>query len=535
VTIRNNTADLNGRWGILSGFSDDRLIENNVTSRSQVEHGIYVSNSGDRPVIRGNVSWGNRANGIHMNGDLSQGGDGLISNALVEGNTIYENGRGGGSGINCDGVQDSRIQNNLLFDNHASGISLYRIDGGDGSRNNVIAHNTIVQAADARWAINIQNASTGNRLRNNILYNQHSFRGSISLSADSLPGFASDFNVVMERFTLDDGGSVLTLAQWRSATAQDTHSLVASPAQLFVSAAGHDYHLIASSPARDAGLTLAEVARDIAGTPRPVGSASDIGAFELADATLVAAVLPSSRSVQVNVPATAFATVIASGPGAPTGCTIAAATTAQLAYTYQTTNPATNAVTGTPNAPFSMAPGSFQTFVLGLTPTAPFPPTDVPFNVQCANTGPAAIISGLNTLLMSASDTPVPDIVALGVTMTHDGIVNIPGLSGVGAFAVGTVNMGTGGSIVVSATTGAATLPVSILVCQTDPATGVCITGMASTVLTTIPAGATPTFAVFVTGLGNVPFNPAVHRVFVRFTDAGGVVRGATSVAIRTQ
>jgi hypothetical protein len=78
-------------------------------------------------------------------------------------------------------------------------------------------------------------------------------------------------------------------------------------------------------------------------------------------------------------------------------------------------------------------------------------------------------------------------------------------------------------------------LPVSILVCQTDPATGVCITGMASTVLTTIPGGATPTFAVFVTGLGNVPFNPAVNRVFVRFTDAGGGVRGATSVAIRTQ
>src|SRR6185436_2358594 len=110
--------DLNGRWGILTGFSDDILIENNVMSRSQAEHGIYVSNSGDRPVIRDNVVWGNYANGIHMNGDLSQGGDGVISGALVERNVIYENGRGGGSGINGDGVRDSRIQNNLLFDNH---------------------------------------------------------------------------------------------------------------------------------------------------------------------------------------------------------------------------------------------------------------------------------------------------------------------------------------------------------------------------------------------------------------------------------
>lgn len=40
VTIRGNTGDLNGRWGILTGFSDDLLIENNVMSRSQAEHGI---------------------------------------------------------------------------------------------------------------------------------------------------------------------------------------------------------------------------------------------------------------------------------------------------------------------------------------------------------------------------------------------------------------------------------------------------------------------------------------------------------------
>ena len=115
VIIRGNTGDLNGRWGILTGFSDDILIENNVMSRSQAEHGIYVSNSGDRPVIRRNVVWGNRANGIHMNGDVSQGGDGIITGALVEANTIYDNGLGGGSGINCDGVQSSVFRNNLLY------------------------------------------------------------------------------------------------------------------------------------------------------------------------------------------------------------------------------------------------------------------------------------------------------------------------------------------------------------------------------------------------------------------------------------
>jgi CARDB protein/copper-binding protein NosD len=302
VTIRHNTADLNGRWGIFTGFSDDLLIENNVTSRSQLEHGIYVSNSGDRPVIRGNVSWGNHANGIHMNGDEGQGGDGVIANALVEGNVIYENGRGGGSGINCDGVRDSRIQNNLLFDNHASGISLYRIDGGDGSRNNVVSHNTIVQAADARWAINIRDGSTGNTLYNNILYNQHPWRGSISLSQDSRAGFTSDSNVVMGRFTLDDGNSVLTLAQWRAATGQDLHSIVATPAQLFVDPAADDYHLRDDSPARDAGLTLPEVTVDVEGTPRPGGPVSDIGAYEIAVSAPVPPAQPDLVATSVSNP-----------------------------------------------------------------------------------------------------------------------------------------------------------------------------------------------------------------------------------------
>jgi hypothetical protein len=42
---------------------------------------------------------------------------------------------------------------------------------------------------------------------------------------------------------------------------------------------------------------------------------------------------------------------------------------------------------------------------------------------------------------LSASATPVPDIVALG----NDGIVNIPEANRNGVFAVATVNLGAGG------------------------------------------------------------------------------------------
>ncbi len=284
IVIRNNYIDNMGRWGILTGFSDDVTIEHNVTSRSQIEHGIYVSNSCVNPIVRNNVVWGNNANGIHMNGDVSLGGNGLVLNALVEKNIIYDNGRAGGSGINGDGVQHSKIVNNLLYNNHASGISLYRIDGADGAKNNLVAYNTILMASDGRWALNIQNGSTGNRVRNNVLYNSHSFRGSIDISGDSLTGFTSDHNIVMERFTTD-GGTVLNLAQWRQNTGQDQHSLVALPAALFINAAGNDYHLTATSPARDAGTVLAEVTADREGTVRPMGPTSDIGAYEFRSTT----------------------------------------------------------------------------------------------------------------------------------------------------------------------------------------------------------------------------------------------------------
>jgi parallel beta-helix repeat protein len=278
VTIKNNRTDLNGVWGIFTGFSEDLLIEGNVASRSVQEHGIYVSNSADRPTIRGNTSWGNYANGIHMNGDVSMGGDGIISGALVENNIVFDNGRAGGSGINADGVQDSVFQNNLLYGNHASGISLYRIDGGGGSSGNLVANNTIVGASDSRWALNITDGSTGNTVVNNILYTYHSYRGSITISSDSLAGFTSDYNIVMNRFTTDDGNTVKSLDQWRSATGQDTHSIIATPSQLFVG--GSDYHLSATSPAIDAGTSLRAPSRDLEGNARPSGSGYDIGAYE---------------------------------------------------------------------------------------------------------------------------------------------------------------------------------------------------------------------------------------------------------------
>jgi hypothetical protein len=250
---------------------------------------------------------------------------------------------------------------------------------------------------------------------------------------------------------------------------------------------------------------------------------------------LLAAVLPSSRSVLVGTVATAFATVINRGHNLATACTIAPSSGVAASFHYQTTDPNTNQLTGSSDTPVDIASGGFQSFIIAFIPTQVLASTDALMIFECTNTDPAPINMGLNTLLLSASAIPVPDIVALAATPTNDGIVNVPGATGTGAFAVATVNVGASGSIIASADTGSATLPMNIFLCQTEPSTGQCISAIGSSVTTQINANTTPTFGIFVQGNGNVPFDPAGNRIFIRFRDSGAVTRGSTSVAVRTK
>jgi len=250
---------------------------------------------------------------------------------------------------------------------------------------------------------------------------------------------------------------------------------------------------------------------------------------------LVAAVLPGSRSVQTGAAATAFATIINSASTAVTGCSIAPLISVPATFLYQATDPSTNHLIGTANTPVTIPAGGLGTFLIAFNPTAPFSPTDIFLRFSCANAPPAPAIHGVNDLLLGASATAVPDIVALAATLNNDGIVNIPGAAGTGAFAVATVNVGASGQITASADVGSAATPVVITICETNPTTGGCLAAPATSVTRVIGAGQTPTYGLFVTGHGVVLFDPGVNRVFVRFTDSAAIIRGSTSVATRTQ
>ena len=285
ITVRNCVFANNATWGLFTGFSDDLLIENNECYGSATQHGIYVSNSGDRPTLRGNRCHDNFGSGIQLNADVNiQPGDGIITGALLESNVIYNNGAGGGGAINIDGVQDSVIRNNLLFNNHASGIILFQIDGAEGPRGNLVYHNTIDMPADGRWDLNFLQTTGANVARNNILLTRHSFRGGLRFGdTNDVANTDSDYNV-LTRITPDDN-AILSLAQWQ-AQGYELHSIAGAFSNLFVDTTAGNYHLLANAAAVNLAQSLSSVTADLESNPRPFGGAPDLGCYELSPFTL---------------------------------------------------------------------------------------------------------------------------------------------------------------------------------------------------------------------------------------------------------
>jgi parallel beta-helix repeat protein len=352
VVISNCTCDHNTRWGIFTGFARDLLIENNEASFSAIEHGIYVSNSGDRPTVRGNLVHDNNASGIQLNADPAEmgpdptdpQGDGIIVDALIEQNVIHDNGAAGGAAINLASVRTSLIRNNLLYNNHASGIAGW--DDGDGNQfgtqANRIIGNTIVQPANARFAVDLKDGSINNAVLDNILLNAGP-RGSLDVDPSSQPGLQSDYNIVVNVFS--DDTNFYTLAQWRAfAGGFDAHSILSTAAAVF---APNGYQLAPTSPARDAGTALLDLPTDLLGVTRPQGLQFDIGAYELSAAaasptpTMTAAPSPTHATPSATRSATATRT-----PTATATRTVTASATATPTAVPTTAVPTVHAISG---------------------------------------------------------------------------------------------------------------------------------------------------------------------------------------------
>lgn len=174
LVIRNNTISETQEEGMYLSEVSESLIENNTIRNvglahvGTTGHGIYLANAGSKNTsIRGNTiagpnnSWGEA---IHINGDASVGGNGLVTGLKIESNRLS----GFNNGLSLDGVQDTDIVNNAIVDTHHHGIRGFCIDGAAGPANLRIVNNTI--RAPHGSAIKLTQEASASIIFNNILY-----------------------------------------------------------------------------------------------------------------------------------------------------------------------------------------------------------------------------------------------------------------------------------------------------------------------------------------------------------------------------
>jgi len=307
VTVRNCVAADNAVWGVITSHTNFFVAENNECFGSVKEHGIYVGNSGDDPVIRGNRLHHNAANGLHVNGDPLCGGDGVISRALIERNVIWENGKRGGSGINLTHVQDSLIRNNLVYHNYASGISIYFSDGGPAavSRRDKVFNNTFYfRPGEGRFCLNLTMQSAEIAVKNNIFFG--GIYSAAYVDPTCLIGLDIDYNVYAEHpgyYVLGDAsednealakayrdaglevktekGVEVTVESWQK-KGYDRHSSF-GVAPRFAALDKGDFHLAPGSAGLGAATNLSGfVPQDMEGHPRPKDTPWDCGCYQSA-------------------------------------------------------------------------------------------------------------------------------------------------------------------------------------------------------------------------------------------------------------
>jgi hypothetical protein len=306
VTVRDCTLAQNGAEGLITGYCHDVVIENNESYgnglgyrgpegnyQSGKGHGLYVSSSGDRPVIRNNRCHDNGGCGIQVNGfgdpDINGRLRGIVvdhatSEAVVQDNVLYRNARGGGAGINLMSLRDSLVANNLLYHNLAGGIACFSDAGGPnyGCRGNRFINNTVYfRPNEGRYGLQFVEGSRENLVRNNLIF---AGRGP-ALEFDAESGEPdSDYNLLYTagnpaQLVAGARGAGGSLSAWQK-HGGDRHSLSVAPEQVFISldATHPDFRLAAGSPAVGAGVrltgvtALANISRplvDLGWAPRP--------------------------------------------------------------------------------------------------------------------------------------------------------------------------------------------------------------------------------------------------------------------------
>jgi hypothetical protein len=242
-------------------------------------HNIYIANAGSKNMVLTRVNshdaWGSDSHNLHMNGDLSTGGDGLIT-GMVTSDSFFQN-CAAASGVNMDGVRDCEWNNVVATGNARHGFRGYGPidgDGADGPSGHV--WNGCTMDDNGSWAVKLTEDDGGHTVMNSGLLSDS---GSLCVGNVDIK---SDYNLMTNTFSTDEESSTISLSSWQSATGEDANSNIETATAIWTDPTNDDYTIIASGPADGTGVDsfngISKTAEDITGATR--GSPPSIGAYE---------------------------------------------------------------------------------------------------------------------------------------------------------------------------------------------------------------------------------------------------------------
>lgn len=258
-TIRGNLVDRNNGNGILIEDSQNVLAERNIIRNNMGDFdgwgtaGIWLD-GGSIVTVRGNWIERNVWAGLEITDEESSDPYGyeIVNNVLV-GNRygMYI------SGIGQKGKPRNRIYNNTIVDSTGIGVWLHHqwVPAETQLKFTDFFNNIVSQQGQDRFALIVEgNPYEGVVLNKNLYYRE---------------GGAAPVKWK---------GRECSVSQYRKLSGWDSAGRSGAP--FFRDADLLDYHLLASSPAQDAGSSRFMPSDDYDGHSRPVGQRVDIGAFE---------------------------------------------------------------------------------------------------------------------------------------------------------------------------------------------------------------------------------------------------------------
>ncbi|MCG3180066.1 MAG: hypothetical protein BIFFINMI_02420 [Phycisphaerae bacterium] len=228
-------------------------VENCTLSGSVLEHGVHYWMS-DEPRVAFCRIFQNSLTGVFLQADKLSGGPGMVATGVIEGNTLYANGRlkeggvlptdergrpirpqglrFGAAAISADGPKNCVFMNNVIHHNFNGGICLFRATAENFGTGNRVWHNTIYLPASTQKAYGIQLAVTtsGTQVRNNIIVTAEA--PCLWIGKGGSSGMQSDYNVFGRK---DDKESLrhdkddLMLQRWQNIYRLDRNSMRQMP------------------------------------------------------------------------------------------------------------------------------------------------------------------------------------------------------------------------------------------------------------------------------------------------------------------